>query len=60
MTELISKLLKSSTSKDDFSNAVRWCGVNGDVSRTVKKENYIDFANYLYNLYGFKKTLAEK
>lgn len=42
------RLFKRSLSKLDFLNAVKWCGTNGNVARTVKTEYFEEFVDYLY------------
>lgn len=34
---------------DDFKEAVKWCGVVGNVSRTVKNEDFDRFVSYVFD-----------
>lgn len=42
-------LLKGATTKGDFAQAVKWCGVLGGVTRTVSKKDFEAFAEYLFD-----------
>ena len=43
------KLLKAAKDEKEFSEAVLWCGITGNVSRTVIKRSFKEFSNYLFN-----------
>ena len=42
-------LLKDAKDEKEFSEAVLWCGITGNVSRTVAKRSFKEFSNYLFN-----------
>ena len=42
-------LLKAAKDEKEFSEAVLWCGITGNVSRTVAKRSFKEFSNYLFN-----------
>lgn len=44
-----SKQLLSTKDLSDFKKAIRWCGVAGNVARTVKKERQEEFAKILFS-----------
>lgn len=43
------KLFKRSLSKLELLNAVKWCGTNGNMVRTIKAEYFEEFVDYLYD-----------
>ena len=43
------KLLKAAKDEKEFSGAVLWCGITGNVSRTVAKRFFKEFSDHLFN-----------
>lgn len=46
------ELLMGATDLPSFKRAVKWCGAVGNVTRTVSKEYFNAFAEYLYSNVG--------